>query len=78
VRQCLICGQRIGSGYDIARSRRNFAIRIALPYCMMVFIICGNGHKMTAEKVGLLMGGSDALKDVAQDAAQDTVQGASA
>ena len=34
--------------------------------------------KLTAEKVGLLMGGSDALKGVAEDAAQDTVQGASA
>jgi hypothetical protein len=30
--------------------------------------------KLTAEKVGLLMGGSDAAKDAAQDA----VQGASA
>ena len=33
--------------------------------------------KLTAEKVGLLMGGSDALNDVAQDAAQDTAPGVS-
>jgi hypothetical protein len=46
---------------------------------MMVFYRSAeSATKLTAEKVGLLMGGSDALKDAAQDAAQDTVQGASA